>query len=114
MNPHLQRIAFVDIETTDLVKLKLFNPTREDLTPWAEICEIGIVVATPELEVVDEFEAKAKLQFPDRMDPRAQAVNGYNGERLGTLSRYHRYPRGLCSPYGKLWWLPLCFTKSNL
>lgn len=78
MNPHIKRIAFVDIETTDITKLKLLNPAPEDLTPWAEICEIGIVIATPELEVVDEFEAKTTLRFPDRLDPRAQAVNGYN------------------------------------
>ena len=77
MNPHVNRIAFVDIETTDIKYFKLLNPISEDLTPWAEICEIGIVVTTPELQIVDEFEAKAKLRFPDRLDPRAQAVNGY-------------------------------------
>ncbi len=49
MNPHLKRIAFVDIETTNLVKLKLLNPAREDLVPWAEICEIGIVITQPQL-----------------------------------------------------------------
>ncbi len=78
MNPHTSRIAFVDIETTDIKHLKLLNSIHKDLTPWAEICEIGIVVATPELEFIEEFEAKTRLHFPDRLDPRAQAVNGYN------------------------------------
>lgn len=78
MNPHVKRIAFVDIETTDIKHFKLLNPTREDLTPWAEICEIGIVITTPEFHLLEEFEAKARLRFPARLDPRAQEVNGYN------------------------------------
>ncbi|TSC88846.1 MAG: hypothetical protein G01um10143_743 [Parcubacteria group bacterium Gr01-1014_3] len=78
MNPHVNRIAFVDIETTDIKYFKLLNPAREDLTPWAEICEIGIVVATPDLQIIEEFEAKTTLRFPARLDPRAQAVNGYD------------------------------------
>ena len=43
-----ENLAFIDIETTGLNMLK------------HEIIEVGCVLATPELEVIEEFELKIK------------------------------------------------------
>jgi DNA polymerase III subunit epsilon len=58
--------AFVDIETTGL---NLFQH---------EIIEIGCVLATPELEVIEEFELKIKPEQIENADPVALKVNHYD------------------------------------
>ncbi|MEK7113594.1 MAG: 3'-5' exonuclease [Patescibacteria group bacterium] len=60
--------AFIDIETTGLdVRVH-------------EIIEIGCVVTTPELEVVEKFELKIKPENIENADPVALKVNHYDPE----------------------------------
>ena len=58
--------AFVDIETTGL------NLEKN------EIIEIGWVLATPDLEIIEEFELKIKPERIENADPVALKVNHYN------------------------------------
>jgi DNA polymerase-3 subunit epsilon len=58
--------AFIDIETTGLNLLK------------HEIIEIGCVLATSTLEVIEEFELKIKPEHIEDADPIALKVNHYN------------------------------------
>jgi DNA polymerase-3 subunit epsilon len=60
--------AFIDIEATGL-------NLREH-----EIIEIGCVLTTPALEVIEEFEIKIKPENIERADPVALKVNQYNEE----------------------------------
>lgn len=60
--------AFLDIETTGLNLLK------------HEIIEIGCVVTTPELEVIEEFEIKIKPENIENADRVSMKVNHYNEE----------------------------------
>jgi DNA polymerase-3 subunit epsilon len=66
--------AFIDIETTGLNLLK------------NEIIEIGCVLTTPDLKVIEEFELKIKPEHIETADPVALKVNHYNEEdwKLGT------------------------------
>lgn len=58
--------AFIDIETTGLNLKK------------NEVIEIGCVLTTPELEVIEEFELKIKPERIENADPVALKVNHYN------------------------------------
>lgn len=58
--------AFIDIETTGLNLLK------------HEIIEVGCVLTTPELKVIEEFELKIKPERIEDADPVALKVNHYN------------------------------------
>lgn len=58
--------AFIDIETTGL------NLNEN------EIIEIGCVLTTPELKVIEEFELKIKPENISSADPVALKVNHYN------------------------------------
>ena len=58
--------AFIDIETTGLNLLA------------HEIIEIGCVLATPKLKVIEEFELKIKPKHIENSDPVALKVNHYN------------------------------------
>ena len=58
--------AFIDIETTGLNLL------------LHEIIEIGCVVTTPDLEVIEEIELKIKPERISNADPVALKVNHYN------------------------------------
>lgn len=60
--------AFIDIETTGLNLL------------LHEIIEIGCVLTTPELDVIEEFELKIKPEHIENADPAALKVNHYNEE----------------------------------
>jgi DNA polymerase-3 subunit epsilon len=60
--------AFIDIETTGLNLLK------------HEILEIGCVITTPELKVLEEFELKIKPEHIEDADPVALKVNQYSEE----------------------------------
>ena len=60
--------AFIDIETTGL------NIIRH------EIIEIGCVLTTPSLEVIDEFELKIKPKNIEIADPVALKINHYNSK----------------------------------
>jgi len=60
--------AFIDIETTGLNLLK------------HEIIEIGCVLTTPDLKVIEEFELKIKPEHIEEADPIALKVNHYNEE----------------------------------
>ncbi|MFZ3011734.1 MAG: 3'-5' exonuclease [Minisyncoccia bacterium] len=57
--------AFIDIETTGL------NLEKN------EIIEIGCVLSTPLLEVIEEFELKIKPKYIENADPVALKVNHY-------------------------------------
>ena len=62
-------LAFTDIESSG----------------WApdyhEIVEIGMVRASqPDLKIVSTWESKVQLLHPERLDPQAARVNGYNPE----------------------------------
>ncbi len=59
-------LAFVDIETTGL-----------DVT-MHEIIEIGCVLTTPGLEVIEEFEIKIKPECIENANPVALKINHYN------------------------------------
>jgi len=58
--------AFIDIETTGL------NLTKH------EIIEIGCVLTTPTLEVIEEFELKIKPEYVENADRVALKVNHYD------------------------------------
>jgi len=58
--------AFLDIETTGLNLIK------------SEIIEIGCVVTTPELEVIEEFELKIKPERIEDADPVSLKISHYN------------------------------------
>ena len=58
--------AFIDIETTGLNVLE------------QEIIEVGCVLTTPELEVLEEFELKIKPEHIENADPAALKVNHYH------------------------------------
>ena len=59
-------LAFIDIETTGLDLIK------------NEIIEIGIVLTTPELEVIEKFELKIKPEHIENANPTALKINHYN------------------------------------
>jgi DNA polymerase III epsilon subunit family exonuclease len=60
--------AFIDIETTGLNMLK------------HEIIEIGCVITTPRLKVIEEFELKIKPEHIESADPVSLKVNHYKSE----------------------------------
>lgn len=60
--------AFIDIETTGLNMLK------------HEIIEIGCVLTTPGLEVVEEFDIKIRPERLEDADPTSMKVNHYKDE----------------------------------
>ena len=64
--------AFIDIETTGLDVLH------------HEIIEIGCVLTTPKLEVLEEFELKIKPEHIENSDPVALKVNHYQEEDWGS------------------------------
>lgn len=59
-------LAFIDIETTGL-----------DVTKH-EIIEIGVVVTTPELKIIEKFELKIKPEQIEQADPVALKINHYD------------------------------------
>ena len=59
-------LAFIDIETTGLNFLK------------NEIIEIGCVISSPGLKMIEEFELKIKPEQIENADPVALKVNHYN------------------------------------
>lgn len=59
-------LAFVDLETTGLNSLK------------HEIIEIGCIITTPELELVEEFELKVKAERLEDADPVSLKINQYD------------------------------------
>ena len=61
-------LAFVDIETTGLDVLE------------HEIIEIGCVLTTPDLEVIEEFELKIKPEHIENANPVSLKVNHYKEE----------------------------------
>ncbi|MDP2789292.1 MAG: 3'-5' exonuclease [bacterium] len=61
-------LAFIDIETTGL------NLIRH------EVVEIGCVVTTPLLEVIEEFELKIKPERVEDADPTSLKISHYNKE----------------------------------
>jgi len=60
--------AFLDIETTGLNLLQ------------HEIIEIGCVVTTPDLKVLEEFELKIKPEHIEDADPVSMKVNHYDAD----------------------------------
>ncbi|MFA6000241.1 MAG: 3'-5' exonuclease [Candidatus Paceibacterota bacterium] len=58
--------AFIDIETTGLNLQK------------NEIIEIGCVLTTPDLKIIEEFEFKIKPKHLEYADPVAMKINHYN------------------------------------
>lgn len=61
-------LAFIDIETTGLNILK------------HEIIEIGCVITTPDLELIEEFEIKIKPEHIEEADPTSLKINHYKEE----------------------------------
>lgn len=59
-------LAFIDIETTGL------NLTKH------EIIEIGCVITTPSLEVIEEFELKIKPEYVENADPVSLKISHYD------------------------------------
>ncbi len=59
-------LAFIDIETTGLDVIN------------HEIIEIGCVLTTPKLKVIEEFELKIKPEHIEIADPISMKINHYN------------------------------------
>lgn len=59
-------LAFIDIETTGLDVID------------HEIIEIGVVIANPALEMIEEFEIKIKPEHLEYADPTAMKINHYD------------------------------------
>jgi DNA polymerase III epsilon subunit-like protein len=62
-------LAFIDIETTGLDFIK------------HEIIEIGCVVTTPNLEIIEKFELKIKPENIENADPVSLKVNHYDSTK---------------------------------
>ncbi len=63
------KIALIDIETTGLSPLK------------HEIIELGLVIFDSRtFEILEEWNTKVKPLYPENIDPKAQALNGFNEE----------------------------------
>lgn len=63
------KIAIIDVETTGL------SPTKH------EIIELGIVIFDSKtFEILEEWNTKVKPLFPENIDPKAAALNGFNEE----------------------------------
>lgn len=58
--------AFIDIETTGINVLE------------HEIIEIGCIITTPKLKIIEEFELKIKPEHIENADPVALKINHYN------------------------------------
>ena len=61
-----ENLAFIDIEATGLNVIK------------HEIIEIGCVLTTPSLQVIEEFELKIKPEHIENADPAALKINQYD------------------------------------
>ena len=59
-------LAFIDIEATGLDVI------------LHEIIEIGCVIATPKLKVIEEFELKIRPEHIERADPTSLKISHYN------------------------------------
>jgi DNA polymerase-3 subunit epsilon len=68
--PRIERnLFFVDTETTGL------DPTK------SEILQVAVILTDPtSLKVIEKYQARLKPLNPDRIDPKAAAVNGYKAE----------------------------------
>src|SRR5438105_426890 len=64
--------AFIDIEATGLNLLK------------HEIIEIGCVLTTPALKVIEEFELKIKPEHIENADPVSLKVSNYDRKEWGS------------------------------
>ena len=58
--------AFIDIETTGLNVIE------------HEIIDIGVVLATPEMKIIEEFELKIKPEGIENADPVSMKINHYD------------------------------------
>jgi len=63
-----ENLAFIDLELTGLSPLK------------HEIIELGVVIASPALRVIEEFEFKIKPENLESADPVSLKVSNYNEE----------------------------------
>ena len=61
--------AIVDVETTGL------NPN------YHEMIDIGIIIINQNLEIKGQYFSKVLPSFPERIDPMAQNINGFNLQR---------------------------------
>ena len=61
--------AIVDVETTGL------NPN------YHEMIDIGIIIINQNLEIKGQYFSKDLHSFPERIDPMAQNINGFNLQR---------------------------------
>ena len=61
-------LAFIDIEATGLDVIK------------HEIIEIGCVLTTPDLKIIEEFELKIKPEYIENADPVSLKISHYNKE----------------------------------
>lgn len=61
-------LAFIDIETTGINVIK------------HEIIEIGCVITTPKLKIIEKFELKIKPEHIESADKTALKINHYNPE----------------------------------
>ncbi len=65
-----RRLAFTDVETTGTVP------------GWHEMLELGLVVVDPKQQhILEQRNWKIKPEHLERMDPAAQARNGFTAER---------------------------------
>ncbi|MEK7088866.1 MAG: 3'-5' exonuclease [Patescibacteria group bacterium] len=63
---HKHNLAFIDIETTGLDVIR------------HEIIEIGCVITTPKLEIIEKFELKIKPEHIEDADPIALKITHYD------------------------------------
>lgn len=66
---HKNNLAFLDMEMTGLNALK------------HEIIEIGVVITTPELKIIEEFDIKVKPERIEDADPISLKVNNYDAKK---------------------------------
>ena len=61
------KLIWIDLEMTGL------NPVRH------EIIELGVVIASPDLEIVEEFDLKIKPEHLENADPVSLKISNYSG-----------------------------------
>lgn len=97
-----ERLAFTAISTTGLKPVEGGPNWWPHLRPWHEICAISVIVARQtDLEIIGRFDARVRIEHPDRADEKSLRINGYTPGRwrnakdlMAVLKEYNQVAGG--------------------